>query len=381
MSLPGFARTGRALVLGAVGAVLLAVALATVDRLNAARSEALVDRLTDEIMADVGVDTIRIVHELIDPVAASLRVVAEVESVTPSLFRGEASVNILYKALTAAPQIDAVYTTFEDGFHRVVTRIDKNRRQSDPKIPVAANWHSSWVNPFQDDVRRRRNRTFYDTWPHVVGRYGVDEPTDQRKALWQYREAKRTGRLAISEPIINPDTGFPMVALGYPITHNGEFAGVASANLTMETLSEFLQARKASPNSVTAIFSSDGVIVGYPDPAQMAKSTGGRLEVRKVGDLAEPQVVTAVQARGERDRFTFRAGPANAEYIAVFAAVPAVFGKTWQIVVVAPVSDFVGKLRQDDTHRLALFAALVAAMFVIVAVAAWMLAVPPRRVP
>jgi len=40
--------------------------------------------------------------------------------------------NTLYEALISAPQIDAVYTSFDDGYHRVVTRMDEDRRRQRP---------------------------------------------------------------------------------------------------------------------------------------------------------------------------------------------------------------------------------------------------------
>ena len=370
-SSPLASRVRLSLFLGTLSAALLASALVIVQGVNLDRTEAVVDALANHIMADVGTDTGRIVHDLIDPVAASLRMIAAVEGTSPGIFRDETSVNILYRALTAAPQIDAVYTTFEDGFHRAVTRIDNNRRRRDPRIPVAANWHSSWVNPFQDGVMRRRNRTFYDTWPHAVARYGFEESTDQRQVLWQYREAKRTGHLAISDPVIDPDTGFPMLVIGYPIMVGGELAGVASANITMKALSEFLQERKASPNSITAIVDADGLVVAYPDTAQMARTSAGKLEVRKATDLADVQVVRALAQRGERNsgRFTFTAGPNDADYIAVFSPLPALSDKKWLIAVVAPVDDFLGGLRQDRWETVLVFAVLVVAMFVAVTAA------------
>jgi adenylate cyclase len=76
---------------------------------------------------------------------------------------------LLYRALTSAEQIDAVYVSFEDGYHRVVTRMDDNRRRSDPRIPRSANWHSSYIDDFSAGTNRRRHRTFFDTWPHVIG--------------------------------------------------------------------------------------------------------------------------------------------------------------------------------------------------------------------
>ena len=76
----------------------------------------------------------------------------------------EESHDLLYQALTSARQIDAAFVGLEDGFHRVVTRIDDDRRRSDPKIPPAANWHSSYIDAFSGSPRRIRHRTLYDNW-------------------------------------------------------------------------------------------------------------------------------------------------------------------------------------------------------------------------
>ena len=48
---------------------------------------------------------------------------------------------VLFRALTSAEEIDAAFVSFEDGYHRAVTRIDADRRRSDPKSRSApARW-------------------------------------------------------------------------------------------------------------------------------------------------------------------------------------------------------------------------------------------------
>src|SRR5215471_3828781 len=54
-------------------------------------------------------NAVTMVHELLDPVAATVRVIAEVAGMNPAFFRAEQSRNVLYTALTSAPQIDAFY--------------------------------------------------------------------------------------------------------------------------------------------------------------------------------------------------------------------------------------------------------------------------------
>ena len=72
-------------------------------------------------------------ENLIDSTETPLRFLAEVAAADPGYFRTEQSNDLLYRALTSASHIDAVYVSFEDGYHRVVTRIDEDRRRSDPR--------------------------------------------------------------------------------------------------------------------------------------------------------------------------------------------------------------------------------------------------------
>ena len=85
-------------------------------------------------------------QDLIESTESPLRFLAEVAAADPGYFRTEQSADLLYRALTSAAHIDAAYVSFEDGYHRVVTRIDEDRRRSDPRIPASANWHSSYID-------------------------------------------------------------------------------------------------------------------------------------------------------------------------------------------------------------------------------------------
>ena len=104
---------------------------------------------------------------------------------------------MLYQALTSAPQIDAAYVSFEDGYHRVVTRIDDDRRRSDPKIPPTANWHSSYIDGFSAASRGgsgiARSSTLGRTSSAVYEsrRHRISEPC---RATRRRRNCTRTDR-------------------------------------------------------------------------------------------------------------------------------------------------------------------------------------------
>jgi class 3 adenylate cyclase/ABC-type nitrate/sulfonate/bicarbonate transport system substrate-binding protein len=299
-------------------------------------------------------------ENLINPVAGALSLLAAVAAKNPEAFREEQSRDLLYQALTSAPQIDAVYVSFEDGYHRVVTRIDDDRRRSDPKIPPSANWHSSYIDSYAGSPRRVRHRTFFDTWPHVVGSYDVDTIQDVR-ILQGYQAAKEARALIIEQPAVNPDTGYPVVFARYPIIKDGAFIGCASANITLDVLSRFLTSHRSSPASTTLIANpNNGMIIAYPDQKKSVRMDGGRLEIARLDDIAVDNVREAyrLQSQTNRDDFFFRS-PLNGEEIsASFARYPGSFGQPWEVVVLTPTSDFVGDLERTNRQMIVLIAAL-----------------------
>src|SRR5262249_33167391 len=131
---------------------------------NYQRTSVLIIATLHEQVAKTRLATVDSAQALIQPVTSTLQFLAEVVASDPAFFRTEQSRDVLYRGVTAAEQIDAIYVSFEDGYHRVVTRMDDNRRRSDPKIPRSANWHSSYIDDFSAGKNRLRHRTFFDTW-------------------------------------------------------------------------------------------------------------------------------------------------------------------------------------------------------------------------
>lgn len=299
-------------------------------------------------------------QDLINPVAATLELLASVAAEDPDAFKKDESREWLYKALKSAPQIDAVYVSLEDGYHRVVTRIDDDRRRSDPNIPANANWHSSYIDAFAGSPRRIRHRTFYDTWPHLVGRYDVGTIEDIR-ALAGYQTAKDVRALIVEGPRPNPDTGFPVIIVRVPIIKDGAFVGAASANITLDVLSRFLTMRRASPHSTTVIASStDGTIIAYPDLKKGVRLENGRLEMARLDTIDDGNVREAYRLRREtrRDDFLFHSPQGGEEISASFTAFPGSFGKPWEVIALTPTDDFVGTLKRTNKQMIALIAAL-----------------------
>src|SRR6202790_3435675 len=314
-------------------------------------SAAIVAALNDAVAqtSQAGVER---TQELIESTESPLRFLAEVAAADPGYFRTEQSRDLLYRALTSAAHIDAAYVSFEDGYHRVVTRIDEDRRRADPRIPATANWHSSYIDAITYALLRVRHRKFFDVWPHEVGKYDVGTDTDIR-TLPGYQAAKTTRTLAVTEPSINPDTGFPIISLRIPIFRDVEFLGCASANITVDVLSRFLDKHRASAGSITFVAErNSGKIIAFPDKQKGVRIENGVLKIATLADVDDPEVREAHRqhTRTGADSFVFQSPTNGEDFIAAFANFPGGFGQPWQVITLTPIDDFVGTLKK--TNRL-----------------------------
>ena len=325
------------------------------------QNSATINATLNDVVAKTKRASIDNAQNLINPVAATLELLASVAAEAPETFKKEESREWLYKALTSGPQIDAVYVSLEERLSSGCDRIDDDRRRSDPEIPATANWHSSYIDSFSGSPRRVRHRTFYDTWPHVVGSYDVGTIEDIR-ALAGYQAAKAARALIVEGPRPNPDTGFPVIILRVPIIKDGAFVGCASANITLlDVLSRFLISHRASPHSTTVIANpTEGTIIAYPDPKKGVRLENGRLEMAKLDTIDDGNVREAyrLQSLTNRDDFLFRSPQGGEEISASFTPFPGSLGKPWEVITLTPTDDFVGPLKRTNQQMIVLIAAL-----------------------
>jgi adenylate cyclase len=324
-------------------------------------SETMVSILHEDV-AKASRASVENVENMISGVAATLRLLAEATAADPDFFRTERSNDVLFRALTSAAEIDAAFVSFEDGYHRAVTRIDDDRRRSDIRIPRTANWHSNFIDDFSLGEKRSRHRTFYDTWEHVVGQYTVPTTTDYR-ATSAYPDTKRTGTLAVSDPQINVDTGNPIINLRVPIIHEGTFIGSAGATITPIVLSGFLATHRASPHSTAIIADpTDGKVIAASDRQKSVRVVDGRLEVARLDNVDDEDAREAyrLQRQANEDDFVFRSPRDGQDWSASFARFPVSFRHQWEAVILTPTDDFIGGLKRTNRQIFIIIIALSA---------------------
>jgi class 3 adenylate cyclase/ABC-type nitrate/sulfonate/bicarbonate transport system substrate-binding protein len=324
-------------------------------------SEAMIATLKNEV-AKTRQASIEDVEAMVRGVAGTVRLVADVAAANPDYFRTNKSGEVLFRALTSAEEIDAAFVSFEDGYHRAVTRIDDDRRRADPKIPSTANWHMNYIDDYSAGERRSRHRTFFDTWDHVVGEYAVATKVDYR-AIAGYPAAKASGALVVADPEINADTGFPIINVRFPVIHDGDFIGCAGMSITLNVLTRFLATHLVSPHSTTIIADpADGKVIAASGKQKSVQLTNGKLQVARLENIADDDVREAyrVQTQTNQDDFLFRSPHDGRELSASFARFPESFGHTWEAIVITPTDDFIGQLKRTNQQIVAIIVALTA---------------------
>jgi adenylate cyclase len=330
-------------------------------------SEAIFATLKDEV-AKTRQATIENAESMIKDVASTLRLLAAVVAANPDFFRTNESREVLFRVLTSADEIDAAFVTFEDGYHRAVTRIDDDRRRSDPKIPPTANWHMNFVDDDSAGANRSIHRIFFDTWDHVIGEYSAPTTVDFR-TIPGYLAAKTTGALFVADPEINEDTGYPIINFRFPVFNNGKFIGCAGVSITLDVLTQFLATHRVSPHSETVIADlTSRKVIAASDKQMSVRLADGELQVAQLENFADEDLREAyrLQTQTKQDDFFFPSPRDGQELSASFARFPENFGHSWEAIIITPTDDFIGHLKATNRQIVAIIIALAAVELVLI---------------
>ncbi|MBH1988372.1 MAG: HAMP domain-containing protein [Burkholderiales bacterium] len=172
-------------------------------------------------------------------------------------------------------------------------------------------------------------------WNRGGGAIAVEPLLDYEKAGandW-YAIPRQTRKPALIEPYIYPVAGKDvlMTTLAAPIVINGQFVGMAGADLPLQGLSERVARMQPVPDSRVALLSSGGLYVATQDSGKLAK---------KAEDL--PPDALARIARGEAHRYEDADG-----WVHLFQPVLVMEGVApWSVQVSYPLNAAMAAARQ-----------------------------------
>jgi adenylate cyclase len=169
-----------------------------------------------------------------------------------------------------------------------------------------------------------------------------------------YKHAVAAKALHISEPHLLKNTGDLGITIGSAVSAAQQTAGVIAVDMDLKMLSRFLDEHRATPNSLTLLTNEAEEIVAHPQYALGIAKKGADPALARLNKLNDPRVLAALgeRLRTGKDRFTFRAGDSNTEYLALFSPFPKEFNTSWELITIAPTADFVGEIQRNNRDLL-----------------------------
>ena len=313
--------------------------------------------------------TVTSISEPLEISQGLMRVVSEVAANSQKMVRLEGFNFILKSALSSNKHLDAIYVSLEDGYHRVVTRVDAYRRNSDKGMPAKAEWTSSVIEPFAvAGIYRKRKIKYYAQWPLVISRGEQETNKLDIRALDHYVTAKEKQKLYIGPIVVNSHTGNKVISIGVPIMVDGKFTGMVGANININYIENTLNNSKITENAIVSIVNTRGEVILHSRDIQKeyAKDEeGNTAEIYNDKLALQKAYLSGIMkegSRGDNRLVKFYSEERGLGYLQR-VMLPASVGKGLELVMVAPYQDFVSKVVQTSVATIWFSLALCFAVF------------------
>jgi adenylate cyclase len=316
----------------------------------------------DKSVEQARAEVIRHTEALVDPIATLVRVTSRIAERDPDFFRANAAMPSMLEVLGHDAAISSVYVGFNDGSYRMTLRVPKGLKVHGKEPPPDTLFAHRWIDAREKQVVERYD--FLDANRENIGASIGSTTYDPRVRPW-YKDAVEKRGLVSSNPYIYATTGLPGITIAKPFyardarTGKIELQGVLAMDILLDSLSHFLKARPVSAHSTTLIVDRDGQLVAHPDAKQvLKKDASGTLSRVRINELTDPLPALAFGERSTHSQPRFNFKHKGEEYVAMFSPFPPEFGKPWDVVIIAPLEDFVGAA--NETNRKLLLWGLIA---------------------
>ncbi|PCJ52261.1 MAG: hypothetical protein COA79_24345 [Planctomycetota bacterium] len=164
----------------------------------------------------------------------------------------------------------------------------------------------------------------------------------------------------------NSETKFGLT-ISSPIYKNeNEIWGVVGGDISINQLSQFLGTLKIGSNGKAFISNNANHLIAYPNLKYKSKNESDIMEINLIPDEWIKAGIQHYTTRSSED-FNFKYN--SLEYIGKKINFPVDFGNNWFLVVMVPIDDFIGEIK--NTHKFNLITSLVM-LGIAIFLAAWM---------
>jgi adenylate cyclase len=297
-------------------------------------------------------------QNLLNPLETMVSTAATLASAQPAYFREAVSTQYLKDILTHSDTVSSAYVGFNDGTFRMVMRTPAGLKIHDKIVPSESDHAYRWLdrsvpaNPVD-------TFSFRDKQDKEIGVSQVAAVYDPRLRDW-YKDAAIKKATALSTPYIFSSSGLPGITIASPFYKDGVITGVVAVDITLDNLSQFLAARVVSPRAMSLIIDEQEKVIANSNLKEKVKLVDNKVNLKHIGALDSdlPALAMVQQAKAvNKDNFTFEHPATQEEYAVSFSSFASDANKRWQILILAPLDDFSGPLKENN-KRLLIFGTL-----------------------
>ena len=323
---------------------------ATNDKMTRSNAKDLMERFRFEATTNT--------QNLLKPLETMVSTAATLASAQPMFFRDAASVQYLKDIIAHSETVSSAYVGFDDGTFRMVMRTPAGLKIQDKVVPSESDYAYRWLDR-SVSASPVDTFSFRDKLDKEVGVSQVAAVYDPRMRDW-YKDAAIKKSTALSTPYIFSSSGLPGITIASPFYKEGVLTGVVAVDITLDNLSQFLAARVVSPGAMSLIIDEQEKVIANSNLKEKVKLVDKKVNLKHIGaldsDLPALAMVQQVKAVN-KDNFTFVHPTTNEEYAISFSSFASDANKRWQILILAPLDDFSGPLKENN-KRLMIFGTL-----------------------
>ena len=297
-------------------------------------------------------------QNLLKPLETMVSTASTLASAQPMYFRDTVSTQYLKDILAHSDTVSSAYVGFNDGTFRMVMRTPAGLKIHDKVVPSESGYAYRWLdrsvpaNPVD-------TFSFRDKQDREVGVSQAAAVYDPRLRDW-YKDAAIKKGTALSTPYIFSSSGLPGITIAAPFYKDGALSGVVAVDITLDNLSQFLAARVVSPKAMSLIIDEQEKVIANSNLKEQVKLVDKKVNLKHIGALDSdlPALAMVQQSKAiDKNNFTFEHPTTNEEYTVSFSSFASDANKRWQILILAPLDDFSGPLKENN-KRLLIFGSL-----------------------
>lgn len=297
-------------------------------------------------------------QNLLKPLETMVSTASTLASAQPMYFRDTVSTQYLKDILAHSDTVSSAYVGFNDGTFRMVMRTPAGLKIQDKVVPSESGYAYRWLdrsvpaNPVD-------TFSFRDKQDREVGVSQAAAVYDPRLRDW-YKDAAIKKGTALSTPYIFSSSGLPGITIAAPFYKDGALSGVVAVDITLDNLSQFLAARVVSPKAMSLIIDEQEKVIANSNLKEQVKLVDKKVNLKHIGALDSdlPALAMVQQSKAiDKNNFTFEHPTTNEEYTVSFSSFASDANKRWQILILAPLDDFSGPLKENN-RRLLVFGTL-----------------------